>query len=93
MKSPQPFREHAERNLSVIVITVEFTLISVMIGVVLFPLMDHAKDLIAKLEYEYWLYIVSGLLFVLYIWTEVISHSLSFIVSLRPREPERLHPP
>lgn len=72
-------REHAERNLSVLVITVEFTLISVMIGVILFPLMDHAKELLVKLEFEYWLYIVSGLLFVLYIWTEVISHSLSFI--------------
>lgn len=79
VNSPQPFREHAERNLSVLVITVEFTLISVMIGVILFPLMDHAKDLLANLEYEYWLYILSGLLFVLYLWTEVISHSLSFI--------------
>lgn len=79
MKSSEPLRQHAERNLSVLVITVEFTLISVMIGVILFPLMDHAKELLVKLEFEYWLYIISGLLFVLYIWTEVISHSLSFI--------------
>jgi hypothetical protein len=73
------FREHAERNLSALVITIEFTLISVMVGVILFPLMDHAKDLLRDLRFEYWLYILSGLLLILYLWTEVISHSLSFI--------------
>lgn len=72
-------KEHATRNLSALVITVEFILISVMIGVVLFPLMDNAKNLLRDLRVEYWLYIVSGLLFILYIWTEVVTHTLSFI--------------
>ncbi len=79
MNAPNPLREQATRHLSALVITIEFTLISVMIGVILFPLMDHAKDLVATLQFEYWLYILSGILFILYIWTEVISHSLSFI--------------
>lgn len=78
-QSPNPLREHAERNLSALVVTIEFTLISVMVGVVLFPLMDQAKDLLRNLRFEYWLYVVSGLLLILYMWTEVISHSLSFI--------------
>jgi hypothetical protein len=77
--STAPLRERAERNLSSIVITIEFTLISVMVGVILFPLMDHAKDLLRDLRFDYWLYIVSGLLLILYVWTEVVSHSLSFI--------------
>lgn len=72
-------RDHAERNLGALVIAVEFTLISVMVGVILFPLMDDATPLLRDLRFEYWLYILSGLLFILYLWTEVISHSLSFI--------------
>jgi hypothetical protein len=72
-------RDHAERNLGAIVIAIEFTLISVMVGVILFPLMDYAMPLLRDLRIEYWLYIVSGLLLILYMWTEVISHALSFI--------------
>lgn len=72
-------RERAERNLGSIVIAIEFTLISVMVGVILFPLMDHATPILRELKFEYMLYAVSGLALILYIWTEVISHSLSFI--------------
>lgn len=76
---PLQLREHAERYLGSIVITIEFTLISVMVGVILFPLMDHATEVLRDLRYEDWPYIVSGLLLILYIWTEVVSHSLSFV--------------
>ncbi len=72
-------REHAERDLSALVIAIEFTLISVIVGVILFPLMDNATPLLRDLQYEYWLYIVGGLLFILLLWTQVISHSLSFV--------------
>jgi hypothetical protein len=78
-KTPEPLRDLAERNLSALVITIEFTLNSVMVGVILFPLMDHAQEVLRDLRFEYWLYILSGLLLILYVWTEVISHSLSFI--------------
>ena len=77
--SDNRLREHAERNLGSLVIAVEFTLISVMVGVILFPLMDGATVLLKDLRYEYWLYILSGVLLILYLWTEVITHSLSFI--------------
>lgn len=80
MSSPiEPIRERAERNLGALVIAIEFTLISVMVGVILFPLMDFATPILRELKFEYMLYIVSGLVLILYIWTEVISHSLSFI--------------
>ena len=78
-KTPKQLRELAERNLSALVITIEFTLISVMVGVILFPLMDHAQEVLRDLRFEYWPYILSGLLLIFYVWTEVISHSLSFI--------------
>ncbi len=72
-------REHAERNLGALVIAIEFTLISVVVGVILFPLMDGATALLRDVQFEYWLYILSGLAFILLLWTQVISHSLSFI--------------
>src|SRR5512135_3097628 len=72
-------REHAERNLGALVITIEFTLISVMVGVILFPLMDNAAVVLRDRQFEYIPYIVGGLLLTLLLWTEVISHSLSFV--------------
>lgn len=75
----QHLREHAERNLSALVIAVEFTLISVMVGVIIFPLMDFATEILRNLDFEYFPYILSGLVLILYLWTEVIAHSLTFI--------------
>ncbi len=78
-ESSDRLREHAQRNLSALVIAIEFTLISVMVGVILFPLMDFATALLRDMRFEYWLYILSGLLFILSLWAIVISHSLSFV--------------
>lgn len=72
-------RERAQRNLGSVVVTIEFTLISVMVGVILFPLMDIAAPLLRDLKFEYWLYILSGLIFILFLWTLVISHALTFV--------------
>ncbi len=78
-RTEQHLREHAERNLGALVISIEFTLISVMVGVILFPLMDNAAILLRDLRWELWPYIIAGLLFTLLLWTQVISHSLSFV--------------
>lgn len=75
----QHLREHAARNLAALVVSAEFTLISVMVGVILFPLMDFATPILRELKFEYMLYIASGLLLILYLWTQVIAHSLSFV--------------
>lgn len=75
----QRLREHAERNLGSLVVAIEFTLISVMVGVILFPLMDFATPILRELRFEYFPYIISGLILILYMWTEVIAHSLTFV--------------
>lgn len=72
-------REHAERNLGAIAVTIEFTLISVMVGVILFPQMDFAAALLRDMKFEYWPYIIAGLIFILFLWTLVISHALTFV--------------
>jgi hypothetical protein len=75
----QRARRHAERNLSASIVAIEFTLISVMVGVVLFPLVEEATVLLRERHYEYWPYIAAGLALTLYLWAAVISHSLTFI--------------
>ena len=72
-------RHHAERNLGAVVVAIEFTLISVMVGVVLFPLTEAATPLLRDLRFEFWPYLVSGLALTLFLWASVISHSLTFI--------------
>ncbi len=72
-------RDQAGRQLSLFAVTIEFTLISVMVGVVIFPLMDYATPLLRELQIEFWLYILCGALIVIGAWTEVIVHTLSIV--------------
>src|SRR5438067_1433885 len=71
--------QHAARNLSTSVVAIEFTLISVMVGVILVPLVESATVLLREQQVQYWPYIVGGLVLILYLWSSVISHSLTFI--------------
>jgi hypothetical protein len=72
-------RHHAERDLGVLVVAIEFTLISVMVGMVLVPLTEVATALLHDLRFEYWLYLACGLALALFLWASVIGHSLTFI--------------
>ena len=72
-------RSRAESQLSSLVMTIEFTLISVMAGVVLAPLATEAKDLLRDLRFKFWPYILFGLLYILLVWSGVISHSFTFV--------------
>ena len=72
-------RRHAERDLSALVVAIEFTLISVMVGVVLFPLTEVGTALFRDLAFEFWPYLACGLALTLYMWTSVIDHSLTFV--------------
>jgi hypothetical protein len=72
-------RRHAERDLSALAVAIEFTLISVMVGVVLFPLTEVATELLRDLHFEFWPYLACGLALTLLLWASVIGHSLTFI--------------
>jgi hypothetical protein len=72
-------RKRAARNLSDLVIIIEFTLISVMAGVVLAPLADRAAGLLRGLRFETWPYILFGILYILFMWSGVLSHAFSFV--------------
>lgn len=80
--SPRPSNQYlarAERDIGALVIAIEFTMISVMAGMVLFLLADNATPLLRDLRAEYWLYILACLLMILWVWTEVIGHALTFV--------------
>jgi hypothetical protein len=76
---PPGLRLEARRNLSGSVITIELTLISVLAGVVLFPLMESATPVVRTLDFEFWPYVLAGLMLIMWFWTGVISHSLTFV--------------
>lgn len=70
-----------ERNakLNQFAVDIEFLLISVIQGVALGTLASNAAKPIGDLQFEYWLYIASGFLFILNFWSQAIIHTVSFI--------------
>ncbi|MBI3485366.1 hypothetical protein HY025_00310 [Candidatus Daviesbacteria bacterium] len=66
-------------KLDGIVLDIEFLLISVVQGVALVSLADNSSHIISNLHFEYWLYVLSGLLLILIFWSQAIIHALSFI--------------
>jgi hypothetical protein len=71
--------KQAEHKLGDMVMSIEFTLISVIAGLMLVPLIDYATPLIHELNFEYWLYIVIQLVAVMFFWTALIAHALTFV--------------
>lgn len=69
-----------EKNrLDQFVLDIEFLLISVVQGVVLATLAASAVGPITKLQFEFWLYIISAFLVIIIFWSNAIVHALSFI--------------
>lgn len=58
---------------------IEFLLISVVQAMALAALAAAASEPLSNLDFQYWLYILSGFLLILTFWSQAIVHSLSFI--------------
>lgn len=58
---------------------IEFLLISVIQGLALGVLATNAATIIGDLQFLYWPYVISGLLFILIFWSLAIIHAVSFI--------------
>jgi len=76
-----PAKEYslAEQKLGDMATTIEFTMISIIAGLMLIPLIDAAAPLIYGLRVEYWIYIVVQLAAIMFFWTALISHALTFV--------------
>lgn len=68
-----------KEKLDGIVLDIEFLLISVVQGAALVTLADNSSNIMAKMQFEFWLYVLSGLLIILIFWSQSIIHALSFI--------------
>lgn len=66
-------------KLDGVVLDIEFIIISVIQGVALTFLGEHAAKVITSWHVEYWLYILSGFLFILLFWSGALIHALSFV--------------
>ncbi|MBI4038980.1 hypothetical protein HY384_03405 [Candidatus Daviesbacteria bacterium] len=66
-------------ELDVLVLDIEFLIISVVQGVALAALASFAVPIFAAFKIEYFPYIFSGFLFILLFWSGAIIHALSFI--------------
>lgn len=65
--------------LGQLVVNIEFVVISVVQGVAISTI-GVAAAAIADLSYlEYWPYVLTGVLFILFFWSEAISHTINFI--------------
>lgn len=71
--------EQHKAKLDQFSVDIEFLLISVIQGVALGTLASNAAAPIGDLQFEYWLYITSGFLFILNFWSQAIIHTVSFI--------------
>jgi len=66
-------------RLDGLILSVELTLISILLGADLSVLVFASKDPVLTLQWEYWPYILVGLLGILIFWARALVHSLSFI--------------
>ncbi len=79
-ETPAPYLLHqADRHLGSLVASVEFTMISVMVGMILFLLTDSAAPIVRNLQFEYWPYIITLLIAIMWIWDESLGHVLAFV--------------
>ena len=58
---------------------IELTLVSIIQGVALTVLIETSREVIAKLDWIMWPYVISGLIIILVFWSRVVLHILTVI--------------
>jgi hypothetical protein len=66
-------------ELDNLVLTIEFTLISIIQGVALYFLTENSHEVIVHLQYAYWPYVIIGLTIIFLFWSRSILHTLTVI--------------
>ena len=76
---PADHRRAAKTQLDAAVVGIELTLISIIQGLALGVLAASAVQPLITLQWETWLYILTGLAVILIFWSRSLIHTLSFI--------------
>jgi hypothetical protein len=66
-------------ELDSITADIELTLVSIIQGVALTVLIETSREVIAKLDWMMWPYVLSGLVIILVFWSRVVLHILTVI--------------
>ena len=66
-------------ELDAITADIELTLVSIIQGVALTVLIETSREVIAKLDWIMWPYVLSGLIIILVFWSRVVLHILTVI--------------
>jgi hypothetical protein len=77
--APDQLTRDVKAQLDGVVVGIELTLISIIQGMVLQVLAASAVDPFLELQFEYWPYIITGLVAILIFWSRALIHTLSFI--------------
>ncbi|HEX8457196.1 MAG TPA: hypothetical protein VF656_07865 [Pyrinomonadaceae bacterium] len=76
-----PIKEqtYTHKELDLLVVNIELTLVSIVQGVALSFLAESARDVVVARRYLFWPYAVSGLLVILLFWSRSLMHTLTVI--------------
>lgn len=74
-----PSSVKARDELNGMVISAELTLISIIQGVALYFLVNTSYEPIVNLQFQYWLYTLSGLLIIFIVWSRTLIHIFTMI--------------
>src|SRR5206468_11398185 len=66
-------------ELDAITADIELTLVSIIQGVALTVLIETSREVIARLDWIMWPYVLSGLIIILVFWSRVVLHILTVI--------------
>ena len=66
-------------ELDAITADIELTLVSIIQGVALTVLIETSREVIARLDWMMWPYVLSGLIIILVFWSRVVLHILTVI--------------
>lgn len=76
-----PIKEqtYTHKELDLLVVNIELTLVSIVQGVALSFLADHSHAVIVTRQYLFWPYVASGLLIILLFWSRSLMHTFTVI--------------
>jgi len=76
-----PIKEqtYTHKELDLLVVNIELTLVSIVQGVALSFLTESSRDVIVTRRYLFWPYVASGLLVILLFWSRSLMHTFTVI--------------
>jgi hypothetical protein len=76
---PVKEQTYTHKELDLLVVSIELTLVSIVQGVALSFLTDNSRAVISNRQYYFWPYVASGLLVIFLFWSRSLIHTFTVI--------------